>query len=83
MSESLLVFCPQCKKKFAYYSSVFRPFCCERCKMVDLGHWLSESYSVAGEKLKPEEFAALYDDQEESSTEHILTDEFDRETDDY
>jgi endogenous inhibitor of DNA gyrase (YacG/DUF329 family) len=86
MRESLLVFCPKCKKQFAFYSSPFRPFCSERCKLVDLGHWLSETYTVAGEKLKAEEIAALYDsdnqDDEESSKVHILTDEFDRETDD-
>ena len=76
MRESLLVFCPKCKKQFAFYSSPFRPFCSERCKLVDLGHWLSETYTVAGEKLKAEEIAALY------SKVHILTDEFDRETDD-
>jgi endogenous inhibitor of DNA gyrase (YacG/DUF329 family) len=51
---------------------------------VDLGQWLSESYTVPGEKLKPEEIAALYDshDEDESSKVHILTDEYDRETDD-
>ena len=52
---------------------------------MDLGHWLSESYTVAGEKLKPEEIAALYDsdnEDDESSKVHILTDEYDRETDD-
>jgi endogenous inhibitor of DNA gyrase (YacG/DUF329 family) len=24
----------------------FRPFCSERCKLLDLGHWLSGSYGV-------------------------------------
>ncbi len=28
------------------------PFCSERCKLIDLGHWLGEDYRVAG---KPEE----------------------------
>jgi endogenous inhibitor of DNA gyrase (YacG/DUF329 family) len=41
--------CPHCKKKFNYYDSDFRPFCTEKCKMVDLGHWFDESYSVAGQ----------------------------------
>jgi endogenous inhibitor of DNA gyrase (YacG/DUF329 family) len=40
--------CPRCKKKFNYYDSDFRPFCTEKCKMIDLGHWFDESYSVAG-----------------------------------
>ena len=27
----------------------WRPFCSERCKMADLGHWLSGDYRVAGD----------------------------------
>lgn len=26
----------------------YRPFCSERCKMVDLGRWVGEEYRVAG-----------------------------------
>lgn len=48
MNKEIEVNCPHCKKKFGYYSSEFRPFCCEKCKMVDLGHWFDESYTVAG-----------------------------------
>ncbi len=44
--RNLEVKCPNCKKKFNYYSSEFRPFCCERCKMIDMGHWWNESYTV-------------------------------------
>ncbi|OUR98589.1 hypothetical protein A9Q84_04020 [Halobacteriovorax marinus] len=42
----LKVKCPNCKKTFNYYSSEFRPFCTERCKMIDMGQWLDESYTV-------------------------------------
>lgn len=30
----------------------YRPFCSERCKLIDLDHWLSERYriSVPGEE---------------------------------
>jgi hypothetical protein len=24
----------------------FRPFCCERCKLIDLGEWATGSYAV-------------------------------------
>ena len=27
----------------------FRPFCSERCRMVDLGSWAGESYRIPGE----------------------------------
>ncbi len=29
----------------------WRPFCSERCKLADLGHWLSGDYRVAGDPL--------------------------------
>ncbi|CBW25518.1 conserved hypothetical protein [Halobacteriovorax marinus SJ] len=44
--RKLEVKCPHCKKKFNYYEGEFRPFCSERCKMIDMGHWLNEGYTV-------------------------------------
>ncbi len=46
MNKLLKVKCPQCDTIFYYYQSEFRPFCTERCKMIDLGHWFEESYRV-------------------------------------
>lgn len=46
--KKLEVKCPTCKKKFEYYSSEQRPFCTEKCKMVDMGQWLTESYTIEG-----------------------------------
>ncbi|HWU44582.1 MAG TPA: DNA gyrase inhibitor YacG [Bdellovibrio sp.] len=39
--------CPQCGR-FALYSleNPFRPFCSERCRLIDLGEWASESYRI-------------------------------------
>ncbi len=49
MSEKILkVKCPSCQEEFKYYSSKFRPFCTERCKMIDMGHWFEESYTIQG-----------------------------------
>jgi endogenous inhibitor of DNA gyrase (YacG/DUF329 family) len=31
----------------------WRPFCSERCKMADLGRWLSEDYRVPDEPVDP------------------------------
>ncbi len=36
--------CPICKKKTCYYGNPYRPFCSERCKLIDLHNWLSERY---------------------------------------
>lgn len=47
--------CPTCEKAFTVdrtEDAPFRPFCCHRCKMVDLGKWLDGTYTVS-EPLKP------------------------------
>lgn len=42
--------CPICKKKTSWENNPFKPFCSERCKLIDLGKWASEDYRIAGEK---------------------------------
>lgn len=47
-----IVACPQCGKEHAWDSANrFRPFCCERCKMIDLGKWANEEYRVEQREL--------------------------------
>ena len=47
MVKSAVVLCPQCSKEVVWNSdNPYRPFCSERCKMVDLGAWASESYRI-------------------------------------
>lgn len=42
-----LVTCPNCKKLSEFSpNNAFRPFCSERCKMIDLGVWASEGYAI-------------------------------------
>lgn len=49
-----LVPCPQCGKSVAWNTAnPFRPFCSERCKLIDLGQWASESYRVPVEESDP------------------------------
>lgn len=57
--KRLEVKCPTCEKKFNYYDSEFRPFCCEKCRLIDLGQWFSESYAVPAQKLSEEELSEL------------------------
>ncbi|MEM9882436.1 MAG: DNA gyrase inhibitor YacG [Planctomycetota bacterium] len=38
--------CPTCRKPVAVGVATF-PFCDERCKAIDLGRWLDESYRVS------------------------------------
>jgi len=42
--------CPVCREHIRYDTgNPYRPFCSERCRMVDLGQWLAEDYRVVGE----------------------------------
>ncbi len=39
--------CPRCGKETSLgQDNPFRPFCSERCKLIDLGHWVSTDYRV-------------------------------------
>ena len=47
--------CPICGKPVEWQDNPFRPFCSERCKLVDLGRWVTEEYSVPGAPLPREQ----------------------------
>lgn len=38
--------CPTCKTTTLWAKNPHRPFCSDRCKLIDLGAWASESYKV-------------------------------------
>ncbi|MGQ9686515.1 MAG: DNA gyrase inhibitor YacG [Thiobacillaceae bacterium] len=45
-----IVNCPTCGKAVQWRpENRWRPFCSERCKLIDLGEWASESYRVPTE----------------------------------
>ena len=47
--------CPACGTPVSYdAANPFRPFCSERCRLIDLGQWLEEDYRVAGDPAVPE-----------------------------
>jgi endogenous inhibitor of DNA gyrase (YacG/DUF329 family) len=50
--------CPRCGEEAVWGpENPWRPFCSERCKLIDLGAWASESYRipVAEEPEQPPE----------------------------
>ncbi len=50
MSKPRTVECPTCKKPVEWSErSKYRPFCSERCKLIDLGEWVSENRRIPGE----------------------------------
>lgn len=50
-----LVACPGCGVEVLWDArNKYRPFCSERCKLMDLGQWAAERYRVAGEPINQE-----------------------------
>ena len=44
-----VVACPTCGQAVEWRpESRFRPFCSERCKLIDIGAWASEKYRIEG-----------------------------------
>ena len=42
------IYCPTCEKETILDSkNTFRPFCSERCRLIDLGQWIEESYTIS------------------------------------
>jgi uncharacterized protein len=38
--------CPRCAKEIEPENNPFRPFCSDRCKLIDLGFWISGTYRI-------------------------------------
>ena len=50
------VACPTCGRELEWASAPFRPFCSERCRLIDLGAWFSEQHAIPGDAAAaPEE----------------------------
>jgi endogenous inhibitor of DNA gyrase (YacG/DUF329 family) len=43
--------CPTCDKPIEWQDNPYRPFCSERCRLIDLGAWVNEEYAVPGEQV--------------------------------
>jgi len=43
--------CPTCHRELDWETAPFRPFCSERCRLVDLGKWASGRYVVSSPVL--------------------------------
>ncbi|MBY0277753.1 DNA gyrase inhibitor YacG [Candidatus Binatia bacterium] len=41
-----VVACPQCGAETPWEGNSYRPFCSERCRLIDLGAWLDEKYAI-------------------------------------
>ena len=45
----LVVKCPTCGNQVTYKNNEFRPFCSERCQLLDFGAWADESFTLPAE----------------------------------
>jgi endogenous inhibitor of DNA gyrase (YacG/DUF329 family) len=47
--------CPTCGRPVEWTEAFkWRPFCSERCKLIDLGAWASEKHAIPGEPVEDE-----------------------------
>ena len=69
-TEPPMVECPTCQKQTQFTpENRWRPFCSERCKLIDLGEWASEGYQIPAEP-DIEEFSIGDTPEESPYTKH-------------
>jgi endogenous inhibitor of DNA gyrase (YacG/DUF329 family) len=47
--------CPRCGSLIRWEGNPYRPFCSQRCKLIDLGRWIDEQYRIDGEKANDDD----------------------------
>ena len=45
--------CPTCRDSSPWEGNRFRPFCSERCRLIDLGGWFEERFRIPGDPIPP------------------------------
>ena len=59
-AKPLVVACPICSHAVVWnVGNRWKPFCSERCKMIDLGQWATESYRVPAEEQESDDASSL------------------------
>lgn len=55
--------CPNCQKPVEWDAGEkWRPFCSERCKLIDLGDWAEGNHRIAGQTTHPEQLDDISSD---------------------
>ena len=49
-----VVRCPTCDTEVPWNGNSYRPFCSERCRLIDLGAWVEGKYRISGPELEDE-----------------------------
>jgi len=50
--------CPTCQRELEWATAPFRPFCSARCRLIDLGAWLTEQRAIPDDAGPPPEGSA-------------------------
>ncbi|MDI1291422.1 MAG: DNA gyrase inhibitor YacG [Methylobacter sp.] len=57
-NKTLIVKCPNCGCSVLWTpEQVSKPFCSERCKLIDLGEWAMEEKTIPGESLSLDDYS--------------------------
>ena len=62
--------CPTCQRDIDWAQAPFRPFCSERCRLIDLGAWLTEKHAITGEPAPDEAAGSAPGQQNDDSAPH-------------
>ncbi len=60
-----VVKCPTCRKEVYWENNQYRPFCSDRCRLIDLGAWAEERYRIRSEDL--DAFSSDPDDDDDEA----------------
>jgi len=54
--DKLTVNCPTCQKLIEWdEKNPYRPFCCKRCQLIDLGEWANETHRIPTDEINEED----------------------------
>lgn len=60
--NTIVVKCPTCARQVPWLpEQQFKPFCSERCRLIDLGEWVMEEKRIPGEPVLEENNEQLDD----------------------
>jgi uncharacterized protein len=58
MPTPMTVTCPTCSRSVEWRTeNLWRPFCSERCKLIDLGAWAAGEHAIPGDNLEDAAFS--------------------------
>ena len=67
MTSPRIFKCPRCKTETAWEGNPDRPFCSEKCRLIDLGRWADGEYRIPTEDapMSEENVIPLHPDKSE------------------